>query len=396
MSSLSNHTFIDLFAGCGGLSLGLIKSGWKGLFSIEKDDRAFNTLKHNLIDKNKFDWPSWLPQTGHDINNILKKYKKELSNIKGNVTLVAGGPPCQGFSTAGKKDINDKRNKLVTAYIRFIEIVDPELVFFENVKGFTMNFKGKNSPEKVYSEYVRNKLEKKGFTVKAEIIKFSEFGIPQTRNRFILVGIKNGHSDSFFINLVDNKNRFLKLRKLNKDITLRKAISDLERKHGELDSKEYTNFKEGIYGKAESNYQKYLRRGYKKHPDSHRFANHRPDTINKFDYILKNSRRNKKIGQEIRDKFQFKKDCIIPLDRNQPCPTLTTLPDDYIHYSEPRILTVREYARIQSFNDWYEFKGRYTNGGKLRREEVPRYTQVGNAIPPLFMEQCGEVLKRMT
>jgi DNA (cytosine-5)-methyltransferase 1 len=71
------------------------------------------------------------------------------------------------------------------------------------------------------------------------------------------------------------------------------------------------------------------------------------------------------------------------------------LPDDYIHYSEPRILTVREYARIQSFPDWYQFQGKYTTGGKLRTKEVPRYSQIGNAIPPLFGEQSGLVLKQL-
>ncbi len=70
-------------------------------------------------------------------------------------------------------------------------------------------------------------------------------------------------------------------------------------------------------------------------------------------------------------------------------PTITTLPDDYIHYCEPRILTVREYARIQSFPDDFIFKGKYTTGGKLRTKETPRYTQIGNAIPPLFGEQAG-------
>lgn len=72
-----------------------------------------------------------------------------------------------------------------------------------------------------------------------------------------------------------------------------------------------------------------------------------------------------------------------------------SIPDDYIHYSEPRTLTVREYARIQSFPDWYEFKGAYTTGGKRRAEQVPRYTQIGNAIPPLFGEFTGIVLKEL-
>ena len=97
----------------------------------------------------------------------------------------------------------------------------------------------------------------------------------------------------------------------------------------------------------------------------------------------------------MRDKYNIKKHTVIPLDKDAKSPTITTLPDDYIHYSEPRILTVREYARIQSFPDWYEFQGKYTTGGKLRTKEVPRYTQIGNAIPPLFGEQSGLVLKEL-
>jgi DNA (cytosine-5)-methyltransferase 1 len=89
----------------------------------------------------------------------------------------------------------------------------------------------------------------------------------------------------------------------------------------------------------------------------------------------------------------MRKKTIIPLNGDTQCPTLTTLPDDYIHYCEPRILTVREYARIQSFPDWFEFKSTYTTGGRHRRQEVPRYTQAANAVPPLFAELCGHVLK---
>ena len=83
------------------------------------------------------------------------------------------------------------------------------------------------------------------------------------------------------------------------------------------------------------------------------------------------------------------------LDPNIPAPTLTSNPDDHVHYCEPRTLTVREYARIQSFPDWYEFRGRYTTGGKSRKHDVPRYTQIGNAIPPLFAEQVGHTLSQL-
>lgn len=77
------------------------------------------------------------------------------------------------------------------------------------------------------------------------------------------------------------------------------------------------------------------------------------------------------------------------------CPTITSIPDDFIHYCEPRIMTVREHARIQSFPDSYQFKGPYTTGGERRKKDVPRYTQVANAIPPLFSEQVGYAIQEL-
>lgn len=105
--------------------------------------------------------------------------------------------------------------------------------------------------------------------------------------------------------------------------------------------------------------------------------------------------KGKRIDGEARAAWGIKQRGLTILDPKQVAPTLTNMPDDYLHYSEPRILTVREYARIQSFPDWYEFKSKYTTGGDMRKKEVPRYSQIGNAIPPLFAEQVGNVLKEM-
>src|SRR6266571_3587054 len=94
------YTYIDLFAGCGGLSLGLHNAGWKGLFAIEKSPDAFKTLKYNLIDNlNHFDWPGWLKKRSYRIETILTSYRTQLEKLEGTIDLVAGGPPCQGFST---------------------------------------------------------------------------------------------------------------------------------------------------------------------------------------------------------------------------------------------------------------------------------------------------------
>jgi DNA (cytosine-5)-methyltransferase 1 len=90
-----------------------------------------------------------------------------------------------------------------------------------------------------------------------------------------------------------------------------------------------------------------------------------------------------------REQYGLKKHRIYPMSGSEPAPTITTLPDDVLHYSEPRILTVRESARLQSFPDWFQFRGKFTTGGVLRTKECPRYTQVGNAVPPYLARAIG-------
>ncbi len=401
--------YIDLFAGCGGLSLGLHNAGWKGLFAIEKSPDAFKTLKHNLIDKCKhFEWPDWLKkeeqETELDIIDVLKKHKAELTALQGKVDMVTGGPPCQGFSSNGRRNEADKRNELVTHYLKFIELVKPKILFFENVKGFTMEFVKNKSEGQKYSIYVLEKLEALGYNVCGDMIDFSQYGVPQKRNRFILVGIrkdiaekKNNNAETFFENVKSNREKFLISHGLSLNVNLEEAISDLLMTNGTMQSPDTKSFRAGVYADSSSNYQVLLKKGVNKNsiPDSHRFVKHRKDIVERFKSFLKTETRNKTISDQTKIDLGLKKRTQIPLFGKLPAPTITTLPDDYIHYAEPRILTVREYARIQSFPDTYEFKGKYTTGGKRRILEVPRYTQIGNAIPPLFGEQSGLILKQL-
>lgn len=396
---MQKFQYVDLFSGCGGMSLGLQKSGWKGLFAIEKNHEAFFTLKHNLIDKySHFDWPNWLAKKNHDIDTVISQHASELKSLRGTIDLVAGGPPCQGFSMAGRRNEKDNRNKLIDSYINFVDLVQPKILFFENVKGFTIGFKKNNKRGEAYSEYVWKKLEKLGYDVYGKIVNFSEYGVPQRRQRFILVATKNGKAEDFFNSIARNRSAFFKSKKITDKTSLSDAISDLLRANGTKESPDTKNFQAGIYSKHPTPYQKLMRQKIplaNKVADSHRFAKHRDATVERFQYILDNSIANLNIADSIREKYNLKKHTIVPLCEKSRAPTLTTLPDDYIHYCEPRILTVREYARIQSFPDSYEFKGKYTTGGRRRKFEVPRYTQIGNAIPPLFSEQVGLALKGM-
>lgn len=413
LTNIHSPIAIDLFAGCGGLSLGLNKAGWRALFAVERSADAFDTLRYNLIDKTNeshFIWPEWLPIKNWEINEFIETYAEELYQLRGHIDLVAGGPPCQGFSMAGRRREDDIRNKLVLSYLDIIQKVMPKIVFFENVKGFTLPFQKAKAQNReiTYADEVKVRLEALGYVVGRQVINFGDYGVPQRRARFILVALSKDYFgdnpslvERFFELLEAQKEDFLQQKGLSVGTTLEEAISDLRALHGKRKVSPKDQFEFGLYGKREdSPYQKLMRIGVSTNgsiPDSHRFANHYPATISKFEEILRLTRsdRNLSLNDEIKKRFSIKKHTIIPLCSRAKAPTITTLPDDYIHYEEPRILTVREYARIQSFPDNYEFRGKYTTGGKLRKQETPRYTQIGNAIPPLFAEQAGLVLKEM-
>ena len=394
--------YIDLFAGCGGLSLGLKKAGWQGLFAVEKNQDAFATLNYNLIERgNHFNWPEWLPKASFDINTLLKEHKENLIELQGQVSLVVGGPPCQGFSMAGKRTGTDARNRLYSAYIEFVQLVKPEMLFFENVHGFTVGFKrkyrGHDVKGEAYSDKLIRELKKLGYKIAFDVICVSDYGVPQKRKRFILFAVRNGEPKDFFIKLSSNKSSFLKSRGLNIPINIETAISDLQRCHGEVQSKDSPRFKNGVYGEMESKYQQLMRINVsqQKIPDSHRFARQKKETVKLFEELMKVSDEAMRITPKMNLVEGLRKRGITPLKSNCVCPTITSIPDDFVHYSEPRIMTVRESARIQSFPDDYIFLGRYTTGGTRRKVEVPRYTQVANAVPPLFAEQVGLVLKGM-
>ena len=389
--------YIDLFAGSGGLSLGLHNAGLHGIFAVEKNKDAFSTLKYNLIERrNHFSWPNWLEMKNWDINELLEVHSKELAALNGSVDLVVGGPPCQGFSMAGKRKNNDIRNQLMHSYIEFIKLVQPTMLFFENVQGFTVEFKDQKNKQK-YSDILVSELHKLGYNIDYRIVTMSEYGVPQNRKRFILFASKNGAYEIFFEELFKNKECFLRDRGLKIPITIFQAINDLKKGHGEVDSKDTKAFKNGKYGRATSTYQKLMRNNIERGalPDSHRFAKHKSETIDLFKRLMTASKKSIRITPSMNLVEGLKKRGVTPLKKNSICNTLTSIPDDYIHYDEPRIMTVREHARIQSFPDDYEFKGPYTTGGERRKTDVPRYTQVANAVPPLFAEQVGLTLLKI-
>lgn len=388
--------YIDLFAGCGGLSLGLYNAGWHGLFAVEKNADAFLTLSTNLVEKKKhYSWPSWLSKSNLDIYEVIKSHSEELKKLRGQVSLVVGGPPCQGFSMAGRRKSDDARNELFTAYLDFIRLVQPDTLLFENVHGFTVAFADENGNKgDAYSKKITDALQAEGYATHSKLIDMSEYGVPQRRKRFILVASKSFVPTKFFELLEKNKASFLAGKNLTSPVTIKDAIGDLLMANGTADCPDFPNFKSGKYGKAESAYQKYMRTGVSDTiPNSHRFAKHKDGTVEIFEKLMKASESSQRYTPKT---FEgLKKRSVTVVKADTVCPTVTSIPDDLIHFCEPRIPTVREVARIQSFPDWYEFKGKYTTGGDRRKVDVPRYTQVANAVPPLFAEQVGLVLKEL-
>ncbi len=401
-------SFIDLFAGCGGLSLGLMQAGWKGQFAIEKSPDAFKTLEQNLCGKgarHKFSWPSWLECGPTTTSSLLRNHKDDLLNLRGKIDLIAGGPPCQGFSTAGMRNPNDPRNRLTHEYIRIVKLVQPKYLLLENVRGFQLPFAGQ---KKAFSSQITKKLQDLlpvGYFAHSAMVPASIFGVPQPRQRFVMICVRKDLKDFDHcpIEAVIKAAPKFRLRKgLNgHQITAKEAIGDLEVSGRRLmPSPDTTGFQQIRYKarKRKSDYQKLMRDGVEDcyAPNSLRLTNHRPKTAERFQTILDVCEKGKGVSLEFREAHGMRKQRVAALHPNQLAFTVTTLPDDMIHYNEPRILTVRENARLQSFPDWFEFCGKYTTGGDRRKIDCPRFTQVGNAVPPLMAEAIGQTLIRMS
>lgn len=401
--------FIDVFAGCGGLSLGLLKAGCQGVAAIEKNPMAFETLRHNLIDgqRYKFDWPAWLPKQAMSCEQLLNEHRGNLESLSGSIDIMVGGPPCQGFSLAGRRNPSDPRNKMAEQYLQLVKIVRPRFIVIENVSGFDSKFSESKRTEsdedtcfkQSYADYISKELEADGYSVSRGKLNCADFGVPQNRRRYFIICTKKSSDEDLFRKLVSYGVHFKKLKKLNSKVhvSVHDAIADLEVSNKNL----IESVDSPVKGFSQIEYHlpdiippylRLMRDNYVGAPNSLRLPRHKFDTIKQFIKIRQASEPGKSLSKESRDRLGLKKHAITVLCKDLPAPTITTLPDDIIHYSEPRILTARETARIQSFPDWFEFTGKYTTGGVSRKLDCPRYTQIGNAVPPLLSEAIGLVL----
>ncbi len=394
-------------------------AGLQGLFAVEKDSMAFDTFADNFLSPrkvpvSKFDWPEWLEKRAWGIDDLLGEHLNDLAKLGGSVDILAGGPPCQGFSFAGKRDENDPRNQLFQRYVRVVEAVMPKAIVLENVPGMRVAHVSK-SPNRLakapqaesYFEKLKKSLEALGYLVRGEIVDSAQFGVPQKRPRLIVIGIRDDLSkslpnggDDIFSKIDLARRHQLQQLGLSTTVSAKDAISDLRSDLTYLrpceDPYSRQGFFEANYFGPDTPYQKLMHRGVRGFQmDSMRMAKHSEVVAARFGRILSECRPGVRMADADRAKFGLRKHRIHPMASDEPAPTITTLPDDVLHYAEARILTIRESARLQSFPDWFHFKGKYTTGGMARKKECPRYTQVGNAVPPLLARAIGLALKGM-
>ena len=370
---------VDLFAGAGGLSEGFKKAGFEIAAAYEIHQDALLTFNANH-GKGKAQQRDVHCLTG---NEIIKDIRSK------NVDVVIGGPPCQGFSTYGLKNFRDTRNSLILEYIRLIKELQPNIFVLENVKGLLTLYNGE------FWDYVVEELKTVDYDVYATILKASDYGVPQLRERLFIIGncmdepsifppSRNGRKTPsiLYIEHVKKPSRFLNIKTMKRDITVGEAISDLSfLKPGE-NSENYLKRPESEFQEITRNKTKILY--------NHQAVAHSKRNIERFRMMIP-GKGNDSLPVKLRTNRKSTKK-LLP---NQLCRTVTSSPEDFVHYEQPRILTIREVARIQTFPDSYKFLGPRTTGGPQRRTSCAQSQQLGNAVPPFLAQAVAEGIAAM-
>ena len=348
LMGMRKPTAIDLFCGCGGMGLGLEQAGFDVLYANDISVDATNTYRKNLhanIVECK------------DVNLIDPLRVQE--DVGQSVDVVVAGTPCQGFSTLGKRDPGDPRNTLFKHLVKFLHALKPKMFVMENVGGMLTMRGGRDFNE------IRRKLEDAGYRTTHLSLNAAAYGVPQNRERVFLIGFKG------------RQNSLVSPRPCERKATVWDAISDLDFLGCGEESSEYKK-------SPSTKYQNEMR-GNSDTLHNHKAPCHSKNVTDKFAKIPPGANGRPVGGTGKRDRYR--------MDPNSQSRTITTLPEDFVHYRRDRIPTVRELARLQSFPDWFEFTGPRTTGGRQRRRTCCQYTQVGNAVPPMLARILFENIK---
>lgn len=497
---------IDLFCGAGGFSEGIIQAGFDIIFSSDRSPMVQETYvnRHRQLGLQEgidthFELADIKELTSERIFEIINGLRYGNIFKSGNVDVIFGGPPCQGFSRLGKRDANDPRNMLFHEYLRIIRDIRPKYVVMENVTGILdmlmLDFPSVVRDEsylgqKLVKEILEEELKELDYTLlDVQVLNSADFGVPQQRNRVVFlayrndvhpldypepnelpeVTVKQALDGLYDTKYNDNLSEFARNRIQGETPTItgkhipRERITNMEKsRHDKLVSQRFSLYQPGENTRAvinrlkveginlrdtcpelfnESLFQvnlaintevihntlvelnlfdnkfkasrwlhftnRQLAILYSLINNEHEFtivlkslasrlntsleqANtfwktvqpllNREYSADAFHHLLMDGKITDKIGEAILTRKSIR----TRLNPNSVSPTIVTLPDDFIHPYFDRVLTVREMARIQSFDDSFEFLGKRTTGGDKRSQETPQFTQVGNAVPPLL------------
>lgn len=411
-------TAVDLFCGCGGMAEGLLRSGFDIVFANDISEFASQTYIERHKQLGLIDGRDYVFYKG-DIHNVTGSFIKQsilsLNKNKGlkeiKIDAVFGGPPCQGFSMAGKRDKNDPRNMLFKEYLRVVGEISPDYVIMENVVGFlstklegyigsdgeTYNGEASLAPNILLKEFAKIGYK----TLKPKVLDASDFGVPQFRKRIIFYAYKDGVRKPAYPKPLDNK------------VSLKDAIGDLyikgysspyivERRNGSpikgiknnerTVAKKITEERFSLYldGETTTNVKNRVKEKGIDISSCNELVSYLSSELSLTKKEVVSLYKQKNIDKDKIDILLTKKNVRKKLNKDLPALTVVTIPDDYINPFNNSIFTVRELARIQSFDDDFVFYGKRTTGGKLRKKETPQYTQVGNAVPPLLAYNIGK------
>lgn len=450
---MQSPKYIDLFAGCGGLSLGLERAGWQLEFAVEKSPMAGETFFHNIVAPHRtgitytdvLNEKNLTSKINHGlvvgpVSEILEDNRALRTVANAGVSLVVGGPPCQGFSLAGSRNPNDKRNELPWEFVNLVKTAKPIFVVMENVLGIHSKFD--KTQEKSVFENLATALEfasekgldgKPAYVVQKVLANAMHYGAAQTRPRLLLIacrvdfaqklgitateeiwksdfvdnidlnavpllapiptqkhsGVPVSEALSDFLNGTDSDyTRFLKDKSVWSQLQNRLDANLEKRAHGAR-----AKLKFALYQKIK---QENLPRNLLKDlgDDNIHILEAKELSNVEYPFTLGNGTivANSNMFRDLLIQHKTRKHSQRVLTLSEPAPTVVTAADDYIHPVEPRVLSVRELARFQGFPDCFEFKSKQTTGGLKRRVEVPQYSQVGNAVSPFLSYAIGKRL----
>jgi DNA (cytosine-5)-methyltransferase 1 len=356
---------IDLFCGCGGISVGLRNAGIEILAGVDIEKSFLSSFEHNF------------PESKALLMDLSKTdpedFMKMLGIKKGELFLLAGGPPCQGFSKnvpRSMRNENDPKNLLIKTYIQYCKALKPKMVLMENVAEMKSGF------DEFYSSIILEELSNLGYKITSVVLNAADFGVPQRRRRAFFLGTLVG--DNHFSPLMPTHQKPAEDILNNRHISVWEAISDLP------SVKHTDSFNEIDYASDPiNNYQKLMRKTSRS-----KALNHSPRKLQDKQFARLSALEPGQGLKDLPDDLKVKggySGAYGRLTKDMVAPTITRWvfhpgSGRWGHPIDTRLISIREAARLQSFPDNFEFVGTYTQ----------QAGQLGNAVPPLLAEKIAK------